>query len=145
MSEIHGQCTCGAVEFKFSTEKLMAYQCHCSICRKATGSAFSTTLLAPESGFAWLCGEEKLSSYSRGSGYKVNFCSCCGNPVPNKFRNFPLFSVPAGILDNSNDIKVVVQIYLGSGAKWDKDRIEGQQFVETPTINEMLELLDAHI
>lgn len=145
MSEIHGQCSCGAVEFKFSAKSLLAYQCHCSICRKATGSAFSTTLLAPESSFEWIRGKEKLSSYSRDSGYKVNFCSYCGNPVPNKFRNYPLYSVPAGSLDNSDDIIVAVQIYLGSRAKWDTDLNEGEQFAETPAINEMLELLHAHV
>lgn len=145
MSEIHGQCSCGDVEFEFSTEALFAYQCHCSICQKATGSAFSTTLLAPESDFVWIRGEEKISSYEKESGYKVNFCSRCGSPVPNKFRSFPLFSVPAGSLDNSNDIKVVVQIYLGSRAKWDKSHIEERKFVEMPAINEMLEFLHADV
>jgi len=101
--------------------------------------------MVPESDFVWIRGEEKVSGYSKKNGYKVNFCSCCGSPVPNKFRHFPLFSVPAGSLDGSNDIKVVVQIYLGSRAKWDKDHIEGEQFGEMPTINEMLEFLHGHV
>ena len=145
MSEIHGQCSCGAVEFKFSTDALLAYQCHCSICRKATGSAYSTTLIVPEASFVLLRGKEKVSSYSKESGYKVNFCSCCGSPVPNIFRGFPLFSVPVGSLDDVPDIEVVVQIHLGSRAKWDKDHFEGQKFVEMPSINEMLEFLHVHV
>ncbi|NNF96825.1 MAG: aldehyde-activating protein, partial [Halobacteria archaeon] len=98
-----------------------------------------------ESGFVWIRGKEKVSSYSKENGYKASFCSCCGNPVPNKFRDFPLFSVPVGSLDGGFDIEVVVQIYLGSRAKWDKDHIEGQKFVEMPPINEMLAFLHVHV
>ena len=144
MTELRGQCSCGAVEFKFSTEALLAYQCHCSICRKATGSAFSTTLVAPESSFAWTRGEDRVSSYSKDSGYKVNFCSHCGSPVPNKFRSFPLYSVPVGSIDESPNIDVVAKLHLGSRARWDKDNFEGKCFLEMPTLNEMLELLHVH-
>jgi hypothetical protein len=144
MPEIYGKCSCGAVEFKFSTDALMAYQCHCSICRKATGSAYSTTLFAPESDFVWVRGEDKVSTFSKKSGYKVSSCSCCGSPVPNKFREFPLFSVPVGSLDGEPDIEVVVQIYRGSKAKWDKENFEGQKFDELPSIDEMLKLLHVH-
>jgi hypothetical protein len=145
MSEIHGKCSCGTVEFKFSTDALLAYQCHCSICRKSTGSAYSTTLIAPESDFVWIRGKDKVSSYSKDNGYKVNFCSCCGSPVPNIFREFPLFSVPVGSLDDAPEIEVVIQIYLGSRAKWDKDHFQEQKFVEMPSVNEMLEFLHVQV
>lgn len=145
MPTIHGQCSCGEIGFQFSTEALRAYQCHCSICRKATGSAFSTTMIAAGSGFVWIRGKDKVSSYSKESGYKVNFCSRCGSPVPNKFRGLPLFSVPAGSLDDEPDIEVVVQIHLGSGAKWDNDHFEGQKFSEMPAVKEMLEMLQLHV
>ena len=141
MSEIYGQCSCGTVRFKFDIDEPLAYQCHCSICRKATGSTFSTTLMAPEKSFVWVEGKEKVSSYSKENGYKVSFCSCCGSPVPNRFRDFPLYSVPLGSLDNEPDIKVVVQIYLGSKAKWESDKLEGRQYVEMPSLDEMFEFL----
>lgn len=138
-----GRCSCGAVEFAFSTDALRAYQCHCSICRKSSGSAYSTTLMAPESNFSWARGTEYVSSYAKENGYKVNFCSCCGSPVPNKFRNFPLFSVPAGSLEGTPDIEVVAKIFLGSRAAWDKDQFQGKCFAEMPSLNKMLELLHA--
>ena len=145
MSLIHGQCSCGVVEFEFSTDTLLAYQCHCSICRKATGSAFSTTLITSESNFVWIRGKEKVSSYAKKSGYKTQFCSHCGSPVPNKFRGYPLFSVPVGSLDGLPDIKIVVQLHLSSRARWDKDYFEGQKFIEMPTIHEMLAFLHIQI
>ena len=141
MTELYGQCSCGAVGFKFSTVTLLAYQCHCSICRKATGSSFSTTLIAPENGFVWTRGEKQVSSYSKENGYKVSFCSGCGSPVPNKFRGYPLFCVPVGSIDGLPDINVIVKLHLGSRATWDKEKFEGKRFIEMPTIHEILELL----
>ncbi len=141
MTEAHGQCSCGSVGYKFTADGLIAYQCHCSICRKATGSAFSTTLMAPESGFVWLRGEELISSYAKDNGYKVNFCSHCGSPVPNKFRDFPLLSVPVGGIDGEPLVKVTVQLYLGSRAKWDTGTFKGQHFDEMPGLDEMFGLL----
>lgn len=141
MPELYGQCSCGAVEFKFSTDALRAYQCHCSICRKASGSSYSTTLMAPESNFVWLGGMDSISSYAKENGYKVNFCSQCGNPVPNKFRDFALFSVPVGSLKGDPDITIVAKLYLGSRAKWDKEQFDGKCYAEMPSLNEMLELL----
>lgn len=141
MEDVYGQCSCGAVGYKFSAESLIAYQCHCSICRKATGSAFSTTLMAQASNFAWLCGEESITSYAKESGYKVNFCSHCGSPVPNRFRDFPLFSVPVGSVEGEHPVKVKIQLYLGSRANWDGDILQGRQFDEMPRLGEMFELL----
>lgn len=97
--------------------------------------------MASESGFVWLHGKEYISSYSKNNGYKVSFCSHCGSPVPNKFRNFPLLSVPVGGIDGEPLIKVVVQLYLGSRAKWDTDTLEGEHFDEMPGLDEMFELL----
>jgi hypothetical protein len=144
MEEVHGQCSCGAIGYKFSAKSLIAYQCHCSICRKATGSAFSTTLLVPERAFTWLRGEKGISSYAKENGYKVNFCSCCGSPVPNKFRDFSLLCVPVGSIDGAPHIDVAVQLYLGSRAQWDSDTLTGRQFHEMPRLDEVLEFLGVH-
>lgn len=141
MAEIIGQCSCGAIGFKFSADSLQAYQCHCSTCRKATGSAFSTTLMAPESGFKWTRGEKLVSSYAKEDGYNVCFCSHCGSPVPNKFRHFPLYSVPVGSIDDPKDVTVVVKLHLDSRAQWDQDKFDGRRFPEMPALNEMLAFL----
>jgi hypothetical protein len=141
MMTLSGQCSCGLVGFSFSRASLLAYQCHCSVCRKATGSAFSTTLIAPESNFIWNRGGEHVSSYFKEGGYKVSFCSNCGSPVPNKFRNFSLYSVPLGSIDGQPDIRVVAKLHLNSRAQWDKDNFEGTRFPEMPMLQEMLELL----
>lgn len=143
MPLLYGQCSCGSVAFKFSSDAVRAYQCHCSICRKATGSAFSTTVMAPEAYFEWTHGQEIITSYSKKSGYKVSFCSRCGSPVPNKFRGLPLYTVPAGSLEDSGALEIVVHLHLGSKAAWDLNPVTGHQFNEIPSLQTVLELLHA--
>lgn len=141
MPLMRGQCSCGEVKFEFKMPEPLAYQCHCSVCRKASGSAYSTTLMAPTQGFVWLEGQNKVSSYAKKNGYKTAFCSCCGSPVPNLFRDYPLYSVPVGALDDDIKPRVVVQLYLDSKAGWEKDGLEGQQFATMPSIDDMLGFL----
>src|SRR5688572_19166125 len=38
--ELVGRCLCGAVQYAVADEFLYAANCHCSNCRRATGSAF---------------------------------------------------------------------------------------------------------
>jgi len=139
----HGQCSCGSVAFNFSSDNLYAYQCHCSIGRKATGSAFSTKIMASEAGFEWAHGQEMVATYTKESGYKVSFCSHCGSPVPNKFRGLPLYTVPAGSLEDSDSLEVVVHLHLRSKVARDREPSTGHQFGEIPSLQTVLELLDA--
>lgn len=141
MRKLSGQCLCGAVQFQFELENAVGYQCHCSVCRKATGTAYSSTLMAPAQDFVWREGLDSVSTYSTESGYSVAFCACCGSPVPNRFRDFPLYNVPLGSLDDGSDIQVVAQIYLGSRAPWEKDALVGERFDEMPSLDDMMALL----
>jgi hypothetical protein len=97
--------------------------------------------MAPETGFQWLRGEALVASHMKEGGYRLDFCSKCGSPVPNKFRGFPLFSVPVGSIEGEADISVAVQLHLSSRAKWDKPSSGGRHFDEMPSLDEMLELL----
>ena len=145
MTQMKGKCSCGTVEYRFSKTDLLAYQCHCSICRKATGSAFTTTLMVPEKSFEWISGENNISTFTQDNGYTVSFCSSCGNPVPNKFRDFSLLCVPVGGIENSDDIEIVAHIFLGSKASWDTVELKGSQYQEMPSFQEMLAALHAEI
>jgi len=138
-----GSCSCGVVAFKFSSNTVCAYQCHCSICRRATGSAFSTTIVAREADFYWTHGQDIITTYAKESGYKVSFCSRCGSPVPNKFRGLPLYTVPAGSLEDSDSLEIVVHLYLGSKAAWGPKPVTGHQFEEIPNLQTVLDLLHA--
>ena len=40
MESLSGKCYCGAVQYRVADEFLYAANCHCSNCRRTTGSAF---------------------------------------------------------------------------------------------------------
>lgn len=140
MNQVLGGCCCGGIEFQFDTDTALAYECHCSICQKASGSAFSTTVMVRANGFRWLKGQNLISTYKREGGYKSCFCSQCGSPVPNAFRGLPLYSVPVGSLDNPESIQVAVRLHLDSKARWDRIS-QSHNFESMPALDEILKLL----
>lgn len=137
MREIKGKCLCGTVQYQLNSEQLIAYQCHCSLCRQFSGTAFSTTLFAKVEAFKWIAGKESIKTYSRTSGYTVQFCTTCGSTVPNQFRDYPLYSVPAGALNDDYNIEVAVQLFLGSRAQWDQEKFNGYKYEEMPGLEEI--------
>lgn len=116
-----GKCLCGEVKFEISGQLANLYQCHCSLCRKATGAAANAATFVPSAWFRWLSGEQKISSFQKSTGYRSDFCSACGSPVPNPLRDKELMWVPAGLLDESFEASVTVHLHLQSAALWDHD------------------------
>jgi|GEM_PF-1275704 len=55
--------------------------CHCSLCRKNSGTAFATNGFVNTSDFTITKGQERLSEYSFKAGRTRYFCRCCGSPV----------------------------------------------------------------
>lgn len=112
-----GSCLCGAVKFNAKVDTLKVYQCHCSLCRKQTGTASSCGTVVHIKNFEWLSGETNISKWVRDAGFTSHFCSSCGSSVPNQFRGNPYYWIPAGLMD-SQDIEVVANIFVCDVAQW---------------------------
>jgi hypothetical protein len=94
--------------------------CHCSLCRKATGTASNAVLLTSARSFRWLEGEELGQSWERPTGWGTTFCRVCGSPLPRVHPNGKVLWVPAGILDDDSGTRVEQHIFVGSKAPWDE-------------------------
>ena len=81
-----GECLCGSVSFEIEGDLPNLYQCHCSLCRKATGSSANAATLVNEEHFRWLSGQSEIRSFQKPTGYRSDFCSVCGSPVPFNLR-----------------------------------------------------------
>ena len=57
---LNGECLCGQVAFTVSGQYRKLYQCHCSLCRKATGSSANAGLFVAANDFHWLRGADHL-------------------------------------------------------------------------------------
>lgn len=130
-----GKCLCGAIQFETTGETSNLYQCHCSLCRKQSGSSANAATIIHESEFSWISGLDRISYFKKDSGFTSNFCSTCGSPVPNQLRDSDKVWIPAGLLENEGSQKIVVHICTGSKASWDEipastESVEGMPDLE---------------
>jgi hypothetical protein len=117
--EISGSCFCKAVQFKASGTHKSVVNCHCNICRKQSGAAFSTYVAVPEDAFEIISGADSISSFQMGEGAHKHFCRECGSPVFNKNARYPGLSIIylGGISDVSN-LTPTANIYCESQLAW---------------------------
>lgn len=130
-----GKCLCGQVQFEVGGSLPNFYQCHCSLCRKLSGSASDTAMFLNGEQFRWLGGEDAVSSYKTASGYRSDFCRNCGSTVPHLMQNGRQYWVPAGLLEGDTQSVVAAHLFVGSKAHWDIIADGGEQYVEMPQMD----------
>jgi hypothetical protein len=129
MSLLRGGCWCGAVRFQVQDEFLYAWNCHCSRCRAATGSAFKA--LAGIEG-------EKLELTQGGDALLVvgddalndTRCRLCGSFLFSVVREGAYVHVGMGSLIDTPSIRVSAHIFVGSKAPWFEITDDLPQFEE---------------
>jgi hypothetical protein len=135
-----GSCLCGGIEFSITDIGANIYQCHCSLCRKQGGSASNTGTVVPLLNLEWTKGKENIRSWIKDSGFRSDFCSICGSPVPNPLRQFDYYWVPVGTLEDG-PFKIVASIYTKSKASWGVVAPTGKRFEIMPDFEEFISLL----
>ena len=60
---VRGGCLCGLVEFEADLPFSKFVRCHCSRCRKATGSAYAANAYVLPGAFRWLSGEAEVARF----------------------------------------------------------------------------------
>lgn len=137
---MQGTCLCGNIKFEILGSHPSIYQCHCSLCRKVSGSSSSSAFFVESGSFAWVSGSEKISVFTKDTGFSSHFCSVCGSPVPNNFIN-SLYWVPAGLLEPQTEGKVVAHLHVASKALWEVLPTTGIQYNGAPEFNELIEMV----
>lgn len=112
-----GQCNCGAVGFEIRVPVSDVYVCHCSICRRATGSNGIAVVVVPNDSFRWLRGEERIGTWKKpDADWQTWFCSICSSPLPGINDPERMF-VPAGLISEGADrLRVRHHIWVVAGA-----------------------------
>ncbi len=118
MQKHTGSCHCGAVKFEFEgPSEYKLTECNCSICSM---TAYQHVFV-PEEDFNILTGEDKLKTYTFGSGAaKHMFCEICGIKAFYRPRSHPksysvnLRCIKPGTLTVSEIIKF-------DGQNWEKN------------------------
>jgi len=120
---IHGSCLCGGIRFEFTKPAGPFELCHCTRCRKVTGSAFFSGLYVRLKDFRLVEGHELITNYDapilrEPPAYRVSFCSRCGSPVPNPAASSGLLEIPAGLLDDDPAMKPDKHIFVELKSPW---------------------------
>ena len=117
---IRGSCLCGGVRFEITGKVSGIGQCHCSLCRKASGTASNAVLLTSTRSFRWVQGKDLAQEWEGMSGRGKTFCRVCGSPLPGLHPSGKVFWVPAGSLDDDPGTRIEQHIFVGSKAPWDE-------------------------
>jgi hypothetical protein len=112
-----GKCMCGAVSYSVLNEFSYAANCHCSACRRTTGSAFKPfagierhkLVLAANHGPLLIVGEENGND---------THCGTCGSLLYSVVRSGTYVHVAMGSLVDIPGIRPTKHIFVGSKASW---------------------------
>ncbi|KAH7135037.1 Mss4-like protein [Dendryphion nanum] len=119
-----GGCCCGNVRYNIEGEPVVKALCHCSDCKKTSGSIYSTNAVYPESRFKILKGSTKEYTVTADSGNKMtsHFCGDCGSTIWREGATFAGLKVlKIGTLDDPEaleGLKPNAELYAPSRVSW---------------------------
>jgi hypothetical protein len=117
---IGGSCLCGAVSFEVEAPTSKFVHCHCSRCRKATGTAFASNIYVEPFQLTWKSGRDAIERYDHvaARSFAKWFCRNCGCPMPRVSRSGRTVVIPAGSLDQSPIDRPRAHIFWDSRVSW---------------------------
>ncbi len=131
---IDGSCLCGSIRYRIHGHMDIFQYCHCSRCRKFTGSAFAANLLVSPADFEWTHGESLLGRYELAEArhFASSFCTRCGSSLPWLAKTGKAMVVPCGTLDDDPGIKPFQNVFFESHASWYEEPAGLPQYAELP-------------
>jgi hypothetical protein len=104
------------VKYEIDGEIGRTYYCHCSRCRKNSGSAFSANAVISPEQFRITEGENLLTSFTADNGVKRTFCSRCGSHL--LVSQGDQMRLRLGSLDTTLGGPLGMHIFAASKADW---------------------------
>jgi hypothetical protein len=111
-----GKCLCGAVHYAVADEFVYAANCHCSNCRRATGSAFKPFARIERNKLAISGGSGNLMIYGDENGHDAH-CKVCGSLLYSVVRDGTFVHAMGTLIDDPT-IRPTAHIFVGSKARW---------------------------
>jgi hypothetical protein len=116
---LHGRCLCEGVRFEIEGKLGPLGFCHCSQCRRASGTAFSANADVQRSDFRLTRGAELLREFESSPGCFRAFCGRCGSPVYKRFDAEPeRLRVRLGLLEEDPGLRPRAHVFVADKAPW---------------------------
>jgi hypothetical protein len=113
-----GKCLCGAVRYAVKDEFVYALNCHCSKCRRATGSAFKPFAGIERNKISITHGADSQMIFGNERASHDVHCKICGSLLFSVVRGGEYVHVTLGTLDDTPSIRPSAHIFVGSKAPW---------------------------
>ena len=117
---LSGGCMCGRVRFEVSAPLLGALYCHCSRCRRRTGTGFSVSALTAPGSYRTIAGADAVGSWDPGEGGWIkSFCRDCGSQLfTTSAEDSELVSIRMGALDGDPGIRPSAHQFTAYAPSW---------------------------
>lgn len=113
-----GSCLCKAVSFDIDGTVHNARYCHCTNCRKFSGTAYAAWGLVPTDKLTISPADGGVTKFDSGGGLRV-FCSTCGSPLWYEPAGMPQYrGIPLGVIDDRNVPAPQIHLWTKSKAPW---------------------------
>jgi len=125
-------CLCGGVTYEIAGPILRPRYCHCSHCRKFSGTASAAWGLIETAHFTLGPSSARVTKYNSGHGLRV-FCAVCGSPLWYEPSGRPQWrGVPLGAIDTPGVPAPEMHVWIKSNADWAPVRDELPQHATHP-------------
>lgn len=113
-----GSCLCGAIAFEVSLPLAGMRACHCSRCRRRSGSSWFVGLTCQPGALRFERGAHAITRWHMPGTryYAASFCGECGALAPAVLPTGIFLA--AGCLDSDPGARALCHVYYGSRAPW---------------------------
>jgi len=117
---LKGSCLCGGVSYEIVGPIGLSEYCHCSMCRKAHGSAFSANAEVPSASFRLSSGADLITEFASSAQRRKCFCKQCGSQLFIRRLDDPAtLAVTLGTLDSAlPSTGPIRHVFVDSKAGW---------------------------
>ncbi len=115
---IKGSCMCGKIAYEVRGDISEITHCHCTTCRKAHASAFSSVAAVQKDDFIITAGEELIKCHESSPGKVRFFCSGCGSHIYARREGQSHYLLRLGTLDDDPEVRPARHIWLSLKAPW---------------------------
>jgi hypothetical protein len=106
------------VEIEILDDLIYSAFCHCSECRKISGSAFVSFGTLSSTNLIVLKGEENIQMYDKNSETVECFCQTCGSNLYNFKHTMGYVNIRLGVLDQDPTLRPLAHMNVSSKASW---------------------------
>jgi len=120
---VRGACLCQSVRFEADPPFAKFLKCHCSRCRRASGSAFAANAYVLPQAFRWILGQDNVVRFDlpEARSFSTSFCRRCGSPLPHATRSGREIVIPAGSLLDDPGTSPTIEACWSSRARFLSD------------------------